>query len=76
MLFTTCRYNNLLLGNVEELLQKPDPLFSTYQRVDCLYTLFKYQFTGNFDWREKSKVFDIVQRAVYFNQRNKEVDKT
>ena len=37
-----CRYHILLLGNVEELLQKLDSLCFTYQHVDFLYTSCKY----------------------------------
>ena len=39
-----CKYHNILLGNVEELLKKLDRFYFTYQHVDCLYTLFKYRF--------------------------------
>ena len=42
--------------------------------MDCLYTLFKYRFS----WKIIAKngdVFDNVQRAVDFNQRNKVVDR-
>ena len=47
----TCFVSNgklhiLLLGNVEELLEKLDTFCFTYQHVDCLYTLFKYRFIG------------------------------
>ena len=45
-LLPNCRYHILLLINVEELLQKLDPLCFTYQHVVCLYTLFKYRFKG------------------------------
>ena len=65
----TCRYQSFLLGNVEELLQKLDPLCFTYQHVDCLYTLFKYRFNGNIVVKS-GQVSDIVRRAIYFNQRN------
>ena len=41
----TCRI--FFWGNVEELIQKLDPLCFTYQHLDCLHTLFKYQFSGN-----------------------------
>ena len=39
-------YHIILLGNVEELLKKLDTICFTYQHVDCLYTLFKYRFSG------------------------------
>ena len=51
-----------------------DTLCFTYQHVDCLYTLFKYRFSGKFI-AESGQVFDNVQRAVDFNHRNKGVDR-
>ena len=69
-----CKYHILLIGNVEGLLKKLDTFCFTYQHVDCLYTLFKYRFSGKVI--EKSgQVFDNVQRTVDFNQRNKGVDR-
>ena len=68
-----CKYHILLIGNVEELLKKLDTFCFTYQHVDCLYTLFKYRFTGKVI-AKSGQVFDNVQRAVDFNQRNKGVD--
>ena len=41
-----CKYHNILLGNVEELLKKLDTFCFTYQHLDCLYTLFKYRYSG------------------------------
>ena len=41
-----CRYHIILIGNIEELLQKLDGFCFIYQHVDCLYTLFKYRFSG------------------------------
>ena len=69
-----CKYHILLLGNVEELLKKLDTFCFTYQHVDCLYTLFKYRFSGKVI-AKSGQVFDNVQRAVVFNQRNKGVDR-
>ena len=69
-----CRYHNLLLGNFEELLQKLDPLCFTFQHVECLYTLVRYQFSGKLVVK-CVQVFDDVQKAVYFNQRNRGVDR-
>ena len=60
--------------NVEELLKKLDTFCFTYQHVDCLYTLFKYRFSGKVI-AKSGQVFDNVQRAVDFNQRNKGVDR-
>ena len=51
------------LGNFEELLQQQDALCFIYQHVDCLYTLFKYQFSENIDVKS-GKVLDFVQSAV------------
>ena len=69
-----CIFHIILLGNVEELLKKLDTFCFTYQHVDCLYTLFKYRFSGEVI-AKSGQVFDIVQRAVDFNQRNKGVDR-
>ena len=70
----SCKYHIVLLGNVEELLRKLDTFCFTYQHVDCLYTLFKYRFSGKFTTKS-GQVLDNVQRAVDFNQRNKGVDR-
>ena len=69
-----CKYHIILLGNVEELLKKLDTFCFTYQHVDCLYTLFKYRFNGKV-FPKSGQVFDNVQRAIDFNQRNKGVDR-
>ena len=71
---SSCKYHILLLGNIEELLKKLDTFCFTYQHVDCLYTLFKYRFSGKV-LVKSGQVFDKVQRAVDFNQRNKGVDR-
>ena len=68
------KYHILLLGNVEELLKNLDTFCFTYQHVDCLYTLFKYRFSGKVV-AKRGQVFDNVQRAVDFNHRNKGVDR-
>ena len=70
----SCKYHVLLLGNVEELLKKLDSFCFAYQHVDCLYVLFKYGFSGKVI-AKSGQVFDNVQRAVDFNQRNKGVDR-
>ena len=69
-----CKYHIVLLGNVRKLLKKLDTFCFTYQHVDCLYTLFKYRFSGKVV-AKSGQVFDNVQRAVDFNQRNKGVDR-
>ena len=70
----SCKNHILLVGNVEELLKKLDTFCFTYQHVDCLYTLFKYRLCGKVI-AKSGQVFDNVQRAVDFNQRNKGVDR-
>ena len=70
----SCKYHIVLLGNVQELLRKLDTFCFTYQHVDCLYTLFKYRFSGKII-AKSGPVFDNVQRAVDFNHRNKGVDR-
>ena len=69
-----CKNHILLIGNVEELLKNLDTFCFTYQHVDCLYTLFKYRFSGK-GIAKSGQVFDNVQRAVDFNQRSKGVDR-
>ena len=59
---------------MEELLKKLDTFCFTYQHVDCLYTLFKYRFSGKVI-AKRGQVFDNVQRAVDFNEGNKGVDR-
>ena len=69
-----CKYHFVLLGNVQALLKKLDTFCFTYQHVDCPYTLFKYRFGGKVI-AKGGQVFDIVQRAVDFNHRNKGLDR-
>ena len=42
--------------------------------MDCLYTLFKYRFSGKVI-AKSGQAFDNVQRAVDFNHRNKGMDR-
>ena len=69
-----CKYHMILHGEIEELLHKLDTFCFTYQHVDCLYTLFKYRFNGK-NIAKSGNVFDNVQRAISFNQRNRAMDK-
>ena len=69
-----CRYHKIILGNIEELLQKLDAFCFNYQHVDCLYTLFKYRFIGKIVVKS-GQLFDNLQSAVLFNQQNRRVDK-
>ena len=69
-----CVYHTLLPGNVQELLKNLDTFCFTCQHVDCVYTLFKYRFSGKVV-AKSGQVFGNVQRAVDFNHRNKGVDR-
>ena len=69
-----CRYHNILIGNIKELLQKLDAFCFNYQHVDCLYTLFKFRFIGKIVIKS-GKLFDNLQRAVLFNQQNRGVER-
>ena len=62
-----CRNNIILIGNIKELLQKLDAFCFNFQHVDCLYTLFKYRFSGKIVVKS-GRLFDNLQRAVHFNQ--------
>ena len=70
----SCRQHNILLGNIKDLLQKLDAFCFNYQHVDCLYTLFKYRFSGKIVVKS-GQLFDNLQRAVHFNQQNRGVDR-
>ena len=69
-----CRYHIILIGNIKEFLQKLDAICFNYQHVDCLYTFFKYRFSGEIVLKS-GQLFDILQRAVHFNQQNRGVDR-
>ena len=68
-----CRYQNILMGNIKELLQKLDAFCFKYQHVNCLYNLFKYRFSGKIVVK-CGQIFDKMQRAVHFNQQNRGID--
>ena len=69
-----CKYHFVLLGNVQELLKNLDSFCFTYQHADCLYSLFKYRFSGKV-FAKSGQVFDNLQQADDFNHRNKGVDR-
>ena len=64
------RYHIVLIGNIEELLQKLDAFCFNYPHVDCLYTIFRYRFIGKIVIKS-GQVFDNFQRAVHFNQQKR-----
>ena len=66
------KYHIILLGKIEELLLILDTFCFTYQHKDFLYTLIKYPFKGKVI-ANSGNVFDNVQRAISFNQRNRGV---
>ena len=69
-----CRYQNVPKRDKKELLLTLDALSFNYQHVDCLYTLFKYRFSGKIVVKS-GQFFDNVQRAFHFNQQNRRVDR-
>ena len=69
-----CRYHIILLGNVHELSKKLDTFCSSYQHLECLYKFFKYRFSGKIVVKS-GQLFDNLQRAVFFNQQNRGVDR-
>ena len=69
-----CSYHILLIGNIKELIQKLDAICFNYQHVDCLYTLFKYRFSGIIVFKS-GQLFDNVQKVVHINHQNKGVDR-
>ena len=73
-LLPNCSYHIILIGNIKELLQKLDALCFNYQHVDCLYTLFKYRFSGKIVLKS-GQLFDNLKRAVHFNQQKRGVDR-
>ena len=69
-----CRCHILPKGNIKELLQELDAFCFNYQHLDCLYSLFKYRFSGKIvlkSWQ----LFDNLQRAVHFNEQNRGADR-
>ena len=69
---SNCRYHNILIGKIAELLQKLNAFCSSYQHVDCLNTLFKDRFSGKLV-AKSGQILDILQRAVRFSQQNRGV---
>ena len=67
------RFHIILLGDIEELLQKLDAFCFTYQHVDCLDTIFRYRISKE-TIKRSEQVSNNDQRAVYYNQRPKTVD--
>ena len=69
-----CRYQIVFVGNIKDWLQKLDAFCFNYQHVDYLYTFLKYRFSGKIVIKI-GQLFDNLQRAVHFNQQNREVDR-
>ena len=63
-----------LIGYIKELLQKRDAFCFYYQHDDCLYTFFKYRFSGKYVVKS-GQLFDNVQRAIDCNHQNRGVDR-
>ena len=62
------------MGDIEEMLQKLDAFCFTNQHVDCLYTFCNHRFSRKIV-AKTGQMFDNEERAVYFNQRTKGVDR-
>ena len=62
------------MDNFKDLLQKLDAFCFNYQHVDCLYTLFKYRFSGKIVVKS-GQPFDNVERAALFNHQHRGVDR-
>ena len=71
---TNCRYHNILIGKIKELLQKLVELYFNYQHVDCLYSRFVYRFSGKIVVKS-GQLFDNEQRAVHFTSQNRGVNR-
>ena len=69
-----CRYHIIRIDIIKHLLQKLDAFCFNYQHVDCLYTLFKYRFSGKIVVKS-GQLLDNLQRAGHFNQQNRGVDR-
>ena len=69
-----CTYHTILIGTIKDLLQKLDAFCFNYQHVDCLYTLFRYRFSGKIVIK-RGQLFDYLQRAVHFSQQNRGVER-
>ena len=65
-----CRYQIILIGKIKELTQKMDAFCFNYQNVDCLYTLFKYRFSGKSV--VKSGLLLIISRGQFMLTTNTE----
>ena len=69
-----CRCHIILLGNMRNLLQKLDAFCFNYDHVDCLYTFFKYRFSGRIV-AKSGKLFHKLQRALPFYQQHRRVER-
>ena len=69
-----CRYHIMLRGDINDLLQSLDVFCFNYQHIDCLYTLFKYRFSGKIVVK-RGQLFDNTQGAVHFKHQNRGVDR-
>ena len=74
-LSTICAFHILIMGDTMEALQKLDSLCFTYQTLDYLYALFKYQFNDKIVTKIR-EVFEHVQSAVEFDQENRKMDQS
>ena len=69
-----CRYHIFLKSDITKLLPKLDAFGFNFRHVDCLYTPFKYQFSGKI-LVKSGRLFDNEQRAAHFNHQHRGVDR-
>ena len=68
-----CGHHIILIGDIQDLLQKLNVFCFIYQHEDCLYTFLNYRLSGKILVKSR-QLFDNVQRAVLFNHQNRGVD--
>ena len=62
-----CRHHIILIGNIEELLQKLDAFCFNYQHVVWLYALFKYRFIDKIVVKRRVDKFLLMCRGQFFS---------
>ena len=66
------KWPNILKGDKKHLLEGLNACCSNYQRVVCLYSLFRYRFNCK-NVVKSGQLFDKQQRAAHFNHQYKGV---
>ena len=66
-----CRCHIILIGNIKDLVHKLDAFCFIYQHVDCLYTLFNYNFSGKFVVKS-GQLFDTCRGQFFSTSKTEE----